>query len=131
MIIMGVNIVTKNFTDIQSLNQLPFNTVGAKFSITAYHPNCGWCGKLIEESVNKQCDLMGKKNLPCFGINAGTQQGQKVMQEMGLKSAFPQSFFCNVTGKDDKGKPKVDCAVGEGWLPADVYSKALKARGFI
>lgn len=118
-------ITSKNFKDLSNLNELPLDKKGT-FTITAYSPNCGWCHKLSDESINKVCDEMANKKKPCFGINAGTKDGQRMFGELGLDGGVPMSLFCKSNGLKH-GKPDIKCAEPIiGYIPADKYREIAK-----
>lgn len=125
-----VKITTKNWKEVKKLEDLPLTEKGTKFSLTSYLDGCGFCDKIVKESVNKVCDVMEKHNNQCFGINGGTAEGQKLMQQLGIEPAFPQNYMCETLESKD-GKPQMRCAVGRGWVPENAYVDAAKKIGLI
>lgn len=125
-----VNIKTNNWNDVKKLDDLPLNKPGQKFLLTSYLDNCGYCVKTIEESVNPVCNAMEKRGNKCYGINGGTANGQSIMKQLGIRPAFPQDYMCE-TLESKNGKPKLNCAVGEGWIPKADFVKAAEKKGLI
>jgi len=126
-----VTITTKNFMDINDLNQLPLNKPNEYFKIKTYADGCGACEKSFEDTENVVCDLMEKKGNKCFGLNARNKNAQKMLAQLGQKPVFPQDLFCK-TGdvKDEKtGFYKTDCIHNVGYVPKDPMVEALKKLG--
>lgn len=114
-----------NLREIKSVKQLPTDK---GFIATIGSPRCGHCVHEFKEVLNPLCkdESFTKKGNQCFGIDGGTQDGQKFAQDIGLNlQGFPTTVMC-APNKENKN---MDCVPLVGAYPrADLEDVAKKLK---